>query len=150
MQQVASRLSGPGRRWTPGEIAWAFLTGPDEKDIRLYAGGWAWKQLDYLVVLAADPETVLAALAWAGDVPAQVTDGDVAVRDAVSQAGYLELGDAPFEVVVRLSTARVTGPTVPDGYVVRPAQRGDDLFEVHRASWRPAGSEVRSGTCTLL
>jgi hypothetical protein len=59
--------------------------------VRLFGTGWAWKQPDYLVVLAADPETVFEALAWAGDVPVQVTDGDVVLRNAVSEAGYVEL-----------------------------------------------------------
>jgi hypothetical protein len=70
MQEAASRQCG--RRWTPGEIAWAFLTGPAEQRVRFFGTGWAWKQPDYLVVLAADPETALEALAWAGDVPVEV------------------------------------------------------------------------------
>jgi GNAT superfamily N-acetyltransferase len=138
MQDMASRLWGPGRRWTPGEIAWAFLTGPDEKHIRLFAGGWAWRQPDYLVVLAAHRETALQAIAWAGDGPVQVADGDLVVRDAVRRAGLAELTDAPFDVDLRLSTAGVAGPAVPDGYVVRSARECDDLLEVHRAAWRPA------------
>ena len=110
MQEAASRQCGPGRRWTPGVIAWAFLTGPAEQRVRFFGTGWAWKQPGYLVVLAADPETVLEALAWAGDVPVQVPDGDVVLRNAVSEAGHVELTDAPFDVDLRLSTARVTGP----------------------------------------
>ncbi len=145
MQQVASRLWGPGRRWTPGESAWVSLTGPAEQRVRLFGTGWAWKQPDYLVVLAADPETMLEALAWAGDVSVQVTYGDVVLRNAVSEAGYVELTDAPFEVDLRLSTARLTAPTVPDGDIVRSAQRGDDLVKVHRASWRPAGLPFAPG-----
>jgi GNAT superfamily N-acetyltransferase len=106
--------------------------------VRIFGTGWAWKQPDYLVVLAADPETVLEALAWAGDVPVQVPDGDVVLRNAVSEAGYVELTDAPFDVDLRLSTATVTAPKVPHRYIVRSVQQGDDLVEVHRASWRPA------------
>jgi ribosomal protein S18 acetylase RimI-like enzyme len=67
-----------------------------------------------------------------------VTDGDIVLRDAVRRAGYLEIADAPFDVDLRLSTPRMTAATEPDGYVVRSAREGDDLLEVHRASWRPA------------
>jgi hypothetical protein len=67
-----------------------------------------------------------------------VTDGDIVLRDAVRRAGYLEIADAQFDVDLRLSTPRMTAPTEPDGYVVRSAREGDDLLEVHRASWRPA------------
>jgi len=39
---------------------------------------------------------------------------------------------------MRLAVTGAALPVLPDGYLVRSADDGDDLLGVHRAAWRPA------------
>src|SRR4051812_21629124 len=137
MQEAAAAMWGPACGWSPGEIAWAVSTKPDDHEVRFIGRGSAWRQPDYVVVLAATPEDAAEAIAWAGDAPVQVADGDAVLRAALDQKGYTELVDEPFEVDLRLSTVDAGPPAAPSGYTVRAARPGDDLVDVHRASWKP-------------
>jgi hypothetical protein len=148
MQDTASRLWGPGRRWTPGEIAWAFLTGPAGQEVRFADDGWAWRHGDYMVVLASNPASIVEGLPrWVPEVAVQACDGDAALRAVLQREGYREVANAPFDLDMRLATATAAVPALPDGYVVRPADEADDLLGVHRAAWRPADLPFALG-CT--
>ena len=139
MQDTASRLWGTGRRWTPGEIAWAFLTGPDGQEVRFTDDGWAWRHSDYMVILASNPASIVEGLPlWVPEFAVQACDGDQALRTVLQREGYREVANAPFDLDMRLATATAAVPALPDGYLVRPADETDDLLGVHRAAWRPA------------
>jgi predicted N-acetyltransferase YhbS len=146
MQDAASRLWGPGRRWTPGEIAWALLTAPAAQDVWLIADGWAWRQDGCLVVLASDPAAVLETVrGWAPGLPVQVPDGDGVLLRALHGAGYREATAAPFNLDLRLATPDAPSPVLPHGYLIRSAHPDDDLVSVHRAAWRPADLPFATG-----
>jgi predicted N-acetyltransferase YhbS len=139
MQDAASRLWGPGRRWTPGEIAWALLTATARQDVRLVADGWVWRQESHLAVLASDPAVVMESVReWAPDLPVQVPDGDRALLRALHRVGYREAVAAPFSLDLRLATPDAPDAVLPEGYLIRSARPADDLLGVHRAAWRPA------------
>jgi GNAT superfamily N-acetyltransferase len=139
MQDAASRLWGPGRRWTPGEIAWALLTGTDDQEVRFADDGWAWRHGDYVAILAADPASIVQGLPqWSAELKVQAADGDEALRAALQRAGYREVVTASFDLDMRLAAAPAAMPVLPGGYRVRSADEGDDLLGVHRAAWRPA------------
>jgi ribosomal protein S18 acetylase RimI-like enzyme len=139
MQAIAGRLWRARRNWwTAGEIAWTYLTGPHEQRVRLFREGWAWQQPDYLAILTMDAETIVAALDWASSTQVQVPDDDVLLREVLGRRSYSEVPDVPFDLDMRMATAGAAPPPLLDGYIVRSALPGDDLVEVHRASWRPA------------
>jgi GNAT superfamily N-acetyltransferase len=139
MQDAASHLWGPGRRWTPGEIAWAFSAGTDDQEVRFADDGWAWRHGDYVAILAADPARIVQDLPqWSAELGVQAADDDQALRAALRRAGYREVVTAPFDVDMRLAAATATRPVLPGGYLVRSAHEDDDLLGVHRAAWRPA------------
>jgi GNAT superfamily N-acetyltransferase len=138
MQDAASRLWGPGRRWTPGEVAWAFLTGTDDQEVRFADDGWAWRHGDYVAIVAAGPARIVHGLRqWSAELWVQAADDDEALRAALHRAGYREVVSAPFDVDMRLAVATATVPVLPGGYRVRSAEEDDDLLGVHRAAWRP-------------
>lgn len=139
MQDVASHLWGPGRRWTPGEIAWTFLTAADDREVRFLEDGWAWGNGDYVAILADDPASAVWDLPqWSTELRVQAADSDKALRAALHRAGYREVVNAPFDLDMRLATADATAPVLSGGYLVRPAAECDDLLGVHRSAWRPA------------
>jgi GNAT superfamily N-acetyltransferase len=145
MQAAASSLWGPARRWTPGEIAWAVVTGPGDDEVRFVGDGFAWKQEDYLAVLATEPEAIADALASAGDGPVQLAEGDRLLASALDAAGYTEALHQPFEIDLRLETGSAGSAVVPSGFRVRRAGEGDDLVAVHQVAWRPADLPFASG-----
>jgi GNAT superfamily N-acetyltransferase len=145
MQAIALRLWGARNWWTPGEIAWSYLTGSPEQRVWLARDGWAWEQPDYLAVLTVDAETISAALDWTSSAQVQVPDDDALLHDVLRRRGYIELPDEPFDLDMRMTTADAATAELPDGYIVRSARPGDDLVEVHRAAWRPADLPFASG-----
>lgn len=151
MQDAASRLWGPGRRWTPGEIAWAFLTDADEQNVRFIHDGWAWRQADRVIVLTSRPAAAVEVIReWAPDLPVQVPDGDVALLHALRREGYREVAAEPFDLDLRLAIADASTPTLSDGYTVRSAAEADDLLGIHRAAWRPADLPFAPGCAPAI
>ncbi|MGE0795006.1 MAG: GNAT family N-acetyltransferase [Acidimicrobiia bacterium] len=138
MQAIVSLAWGPAQRWTPGEVAWAVRTEPGGHEVSFVDDGFVWRQEDYLVVVGVvDPSALdRAVLGATGAV--QVHDHDGALLAALARAGFVEDGDAPFELDLRLRASSAGPPRVAPGYRVRSAVEGDDLVGVHGASWRPA------------
>lgn len=140
MQGIASRLWEPGRRWTPGEIAWSFVTDDGEQDVRFAddGSGLIW-QSDIAIFMMNDTGTwVTQALSsLPDDVPVEASDRDP-VTSLLTQLGYREIPDAPFSLTMQLPVDTAAAPELRDGYRVRPARPHDDLLSVHQASWRPA------------
>jgi predicted N-acetyltransferase YhbS len=146
VQEAASRLWNPGRHWTPGEIAWAFLTASAAQDVWLIADGWVWRRDGCLAILASDPAAVLEIIqGWAPGLPVQVPDGDNVLLRALDRAGYREIPTATFQLDLRLATRDAPSPVLPDGYLIRSAHPSDDLLGVHRAAWRPADLPFADG-----
>jgi ribosomal protein S18 acetylase RimI-like enzyme len=138
MQDTASRLWGRGRRWTPGEIAWSFMTDTEEQDVLCCDDGWAWDHGDYIAVLAGNPAPIVEGLpGWVKEPRVQASDGDAVLREVLDRAGFREVAGAAFDVDLRLATA-AAAPSLPPGYLVRSAGETDDLLGAHRAAWRPA------------
>jgi GNAT superfamily N-acetyltransferase len=138
MQRTASELWAPGRRWTPGEIAWSILTSSEELDVMLLDEGWAWRQDDCVSILATNQKTARAAIEWAASSQIEVPDSDLLLAKEVRRAGYTEVENAPFNVEVRAPVAEFPTPKVADGYIFRSSQASDDLLGVHQSSWRPS------------
>lgn len=146
MHDAASHLWGPGRRWTPGEIAWTFLTGTDDQEVHFLEDGWAWRIGGYVAILADDPaETVWDLPRWSPELRVQAADSDKALRAALHQAGYRAVVNAPFDLDMGLATAAAATPVLCGGYRVRLAAESDDLLDVHRSAWRPADLPFASG-----
>ena len=144
MQAAAADLWGPGRRWTPGEIAWATITEPPGQ-VSFIGDGWAWRQDDYVAIVVTGVEEARAAVAWAAGDPVQLVDGDTLLLDALLSSGYRENVDAAYDLDVRL-TARGSGRMeIPEGFVLRSARSDDDLVGVHRRSWRPSDLPFAAG-----
>jgi GNAT superfamily N-acetyltransferase len=137
MQRTASELWAPGRRWTPGEIAWSILTSSENLDVMLVDEGWAWRQENCVSILAADQKTAHAAIEWAGSSQIEVPDSDLLIAKEVRRAGYTEVENAPFNVEVRAPIVESPSPKVADGYILRSTEASDDLLGVHHSSWRP-------------
>jgi ribosomal protein S18 acetylase RimI-like enzyme len=147
MQDAASRMWPAGCRWTAGELAWALLTSTGEPEIRFSEPGWTWLEDGTAIIVADDPAAAAAAIeALPPQTTVQASDGDAILRHALCRAGYQEVGDAPFSVDMRLTTARASEPVLPDGYLVRSAAAGDDLLGAHRAAWRPADLPFAPGS----
>jgi ribosomal protein S18 acetylase RimI-like enzyme len=139
MQDTASRLCSHGRRWTPGEIAWAVATDTVDQVVLFADDGWAWDHGDYIAILADDPSPIVAGLPrWATDLSVQASGSDAALRAALDREGYREVAGGPFDVDMRLAVAAADPPRPPDGYLVRSADAADDLLGVHQLAWRPA------------
>ena len=138
MVDVATALWGPGRRWTPGELAWAVLSQPDEPDVQFIGGGWAWRRADYVSILVESRSEAMVALEWAEGAPVQAIDGDDVLCRALKTCGYEEARTSPFDLDVRLQTRSVMPDAAAIGYRVRSARDGDDVVAVHQSSWRPA------------
>jgi len=138
MIEVARRSWAAGRRWTPGEIAWAARTGDGSDQVAFMGDGFCWQQPDYAVIVATNAEEANEGLIWAADDRAvQVSDRDEALAALMRSSGYRELVDAPFDLDLRLATSAVGDYAALSGFVVRPAQPSDDLVAVHRAAWHP-------------
>jgi GNAT superfamily N-acetyltransferase len=138
MQRTASELWAPGRRWTPGEIAWSILTSSEDLDVMLADDGWAWRQDDCVSILATDQKTAHAAIEWAGSSQIEVPDSDFLLVKEVRRAGYTEVENAQFNVEVRAPIVESPPPKVADGYIFRSSKASDDLLGVHQSSWRPS------------
>jgi len=145
MQRTASELWAPGRRWTPGEIAWSILTSSEDLDVMLLDEGWAWRQDDSVSILAADQKTARAAIEWAGSSQIEVTDSDSLLTKEVRRAGYVEVESAPFNVEVRAPITEIPTPKVANGYIFRSSKASDDLLDVHHSSWRPSDLPFANG-----
>jgi GNAT superfamily N-acetyltransferase len=102
MQQVASRLWGPGRRWTPGEIGWAFLTGPAE----------------HLVVEAPDRVLAASCIAWLDPTTGTAAIEPLGVRPAYRRRGLAGALCRHAAQVVRAAGGReiVVHPLGDGGY----------------------------------
>ena len=137
MQRTASELWAPGRRWTPGEIAWSILTSSADLDVMFIDDGWAWRQDDCVSILATDQKTARTAIEWAGSSRIEVPDSDPLLAKEVRRAGYTEVENAPFNVEVRAPIVEYPTPKVADGYILRSSDANDDLLGVHQFSWRP-------------
>jgi len=138
MQRAASDLWAPGRRWTPGEIAWSILTSAEDLDVMLVDDGWAWRQDDCVSILATDQKTARAAIEWAGSSQIEVPDSDLLLAKEVRRAGFTEVENAPFNVEVRAPLVESPTPKVAHGYILRSSDASDDLLGVHQSSWRPS------------
>jgi len=46
----------------PGEIAWTFLTGTDDQEVRFVEDGWVWRQAGDAAIVAADPAGIVEGL----------------------------------------------------------------------------------------
>jgi len=138
MQLAASELWAPGRRWTPGEIAWSILTSSEDLDVMLVDDGWAWRQDGRVSILATDQRTAHAAIEWAGSSQIEVPDSDLLLAKEVRRTGYTEVENAPFNVEVSAPMVEFPTPKVADGYILRSSKASDDLLGVHHSSWRPS------------
>ena len=69
MIEVARRSWAAGRRWTPGEIAWAARTGDGSDQVAFMGDGFCWQQPDYAVIVATNFSLILQlAQPYVGDV----------------------------------------------------------------------------------
>jgi len=131
MIEVARRSWAAGRRWTPGEVAWAARTGDGSDQVAFMGDGFCWQQPDYAVIVATNAEEANEGLIWAADDRAvQVSDRDETLGALMRSSGYRELVDAPFDLDLRLATSAVGDYAALSGFVVRPAQPSDDLVAV--------------------
>lgn len=137
MQDLARRVWPLGRRWAPGELAWAVLTQPSAGEVAFTDRGFCWRNGGEATVVA-DRDDARDCLGLAGSAPVHVDLRDRALLDAVTERGYLERAGAPYELDLRRAAAAVRAVPVPDEYLVRGARADDDLVGVHRASWHPA------------
>ncbi len=145
MKAIASRLWGPGRRWTPGEIAWSALAEGDGQVVHFVGNGFCWLQPDYAVIVVTNEDDARQAVDLVDDRPVQVPAADDALAIAVRAAGRVPLVDAPFDLDLRLHCDDARRPELPEGYKVRSARAGDDLVAAHRDAWVPADLPFADG-----
>src|SRR5215469_9453377 len=151
--QLLARRMWPRGPLHPGGLGWESATDqlPDPRTVADDGGngiaGWAGLA-DGELVLQADPDVPEAArllIQWATDTAGAmdlrvaVYDGDNAVREAVTQAGFTPDPGASA-VTGMFMAARAVRPALPGGYRVRSVTKDelDARVAVHRAAWRPA------------
>lgn len=114
-------------------VAWAGVTGANtiSSHTRITVEG-----------AAADPEAGAALLEWAlarteGEAHLPIFHGDETLRTLAEKADFAHDGDADTWMS---RTATEEFPTLPEGYLIRPVDEGEEeaRVECHRAAWKPA------------
>jgi len=128
---------GPGRRWTPGEAAWAVTTDRQTHRVESLGAGVCWLRPHDVVIVSTTIEEANDGLRLARLSPVQISAADETLRSAADRAGWRPLVGASFDLDLRLGVAYARPPALPAGYRIRSVMAADDLVGIHRASWSP-------------
>jgi ribosomal protein S18 acetylase RimI-like enzyme len=159
MQSLTQRLWSWTSRWHMGELVWfryqhtgrepQWPTSLWECDKEIV--GWAWAKLPGDLDLHLDPahtQVMDQILRWFDDVAdgeqrtVTVLDAQTDLMEVLRQHGYHEQDGGPFFIHFRRSLENLPGPTVPDGYTLRPVRDEGDAdarARAHRAAFSLPG-----------